>query len=102
MPHTYRVLVDDNFHHMDEGERYTLGEFDSCEQAIAACRSIVDRFLIEQYRLGVTAQELLDTYRGFGDDPFVVTTDPLCSFSAWEYAQVRCVELCGRGTDDGL
>jgi hypothetical protein len=23
----YRVMVDDNFHYMDESERYTLGEF---------------------------------------------------------------------------
>jgi hypothetical protein len=97
MAHTYRVLVDDNFHYVDESERYTLGEFDSCEQAIAVCRSIVDRFLLEQYRPGTTAQQLLDTYKGFSDDPFVVSTEPLCRFSAWEYARRRCVVLCEGG-----
>jgi hypothetical protein len=36
----YVVFVDDNFHHMDESERYKLGEFSSCEEATEACKKI--------------------------------------------------------------
>ena len=37
----YIVEVDDNFHYMDESERYRLGEFDSCAAAIAACKQLI-------------------------------------------------------------
>lgn len=38
----FTVLVDDNYHYSDPDERYTLGEFDTLEAAIAACQTIVD------------------------------------------------------------
>src|SRR5437879_6107440 len=37
----YTVFVDDNFHYMDESERYKLGEFADCASAVAACKQIV-------------------------------------------------------------
>jgi len=51
----YRVLVDDNFHYMDESERYELGKFKTLEAAVAACKRIVDEFLISNYRPDMTA-----------------------------------------------
>jgi hypothetical protein len=91
--HQYRVMVDDNFHYMDESERYKLGDFDSCESAIAACKKIVDDFLRSSGPAGATAKELWEQYTTFGEDPFILTTDPDCRFSAWDYAQQRCGEL---------
>jgi hypothetical protein len=32
----YRVMVDDNFHFMDESERTTAGDFDTLEAALSA------------------------------------------------------------------
>ena len=37
---TFRVMVDDNFHYMDEGERYTLGSFPTAEEAIESAHRI--------------------------------------------------------------
>ena len=34
----YKVMVDDNFHHMDEDERYQHGVFLTAEEAISACK----------------------------------------------------------------
>ena len=34
----YTVMVDDNFHYMDEDERCRFGEFASAEVAIGHCR----------------------------------------------------------------
>jgi hypothetical protein len=31
----YEVYVDDNFHFLDESERYRLGAFETCEEAVA-------------------------------------------------------------------
>ena len=39
---TYKVWIDDNFHFMNEDERFFHGEFDTPTQAIVACQKIVD------------------------------------------------------------
>jgi hypothetical protein len=39
---SYQVLIDDNFHYQDESERVKHGVFATSEEAVAACRSIVD------------------------------------------------------------
>lgn len=41
----YKVLIDDNFHYQDEDERVAHGAFGTREEALAACRRIVDEFL---------------------------------------------------------
>lgn len=91
----YKVMVDDNFHYMDEDERWELGTFQTAEEAIAACRTRVDRSLLESYEEGATADELFKGYKSFGDDPFILALgdSPKVSFSAWTYAQQRAVEL---------
>jgi len=90
---SYQVLVDDNFHYMDQDERYTLGQFDNLDEAIAACKRIVDEFLIHSYKPGMTAEELYQGYVGFGEDPFIVGPGATREFSAWAYAKTRCVEI---------
>ena len=66
---TYRVLIDDNFHFMNEDERCTHGEFESLAEAIAACKKIVDDCLNGEYKSGMTAEALYSSYTMFGDDP---------------------------------
>jgi hypothetical protein len=82
----YTVYVDDNFHYMDESERYKLGEFDDCAAAIAACQQIVDEFLLHNCGKG---EDLHVTYLMFGEDPYIHTDDPNCKFSARDYARER-------------
>jgi len=79
---------------MDESERYKLGEFDTCEEAVSACKKIVDEFLEKGYKKGMTFKELYEGYTMFGEDPFVYTKDKTCFFSAWSYAKKRSAELC--------
>ena len=92
--HTYRVIVNENSHYMDEAERYEHAQLHSCGEAIAACKKIVDDYLLANYNPGMTAEELYRSYTTFGEDPFVVTADKQCQFSAWEYARQRCLVLC--------
>gem|GEM_PF-692242 len=87
----YTVYVDDNYHHGDQTYRYKVGAFSDCEFAIAACRKIVDEFFVTHRN--ATAQDLFDSYRMFGEDPFILTKDKRCVFSAWKYAEQRCQEL---------
>jgi hypothetical protein len=95
----YKVLIDDNFHFMDESERITHGVFASADEAITACKHIVDECL-KPTQPGMTATALYEQYKGFGDDPFIMPVDPddaPVSFSAWEYAKGRC-EVLGAKT----
>lgn len=95
MPFT--VLVDDNFHYMDESERYSLGDFATLEVAIEAARKVVDEYLLSAFEPGMTCDALLTTYLSFGEDPFIIATDPARTgvlFSARDYARSRCVAIC--------
>jgi hypothetical protein len=92
----YRVFVDDNYHFMDETERYELGVFATAEEAIAASKRIVDEHLNKGFKPGVTAEELYKGYRHYGEDPFIVAVtaaDKHVSFSASDYARERCKAL---------
>jgi hypothetical protein len=94
----YRVMVDDNLHYQESSQRWEQGTYETAEEALAACRGIVDRWLENEYRPGISAETLWDRYTSFGDDPFVVVVDGAVdkvTFSAWSYAKERCREICG-------
>jgi hypothetical protein len=95
----YTVFVDDNFHYMDESERYMFGTFPSPEAAIEACRQIVDDFLEESCKgLQPSSEAVYEHYVAFGPDPFIVTNDPSIPkvpFSAWTYAREQCFRRFG-------
>jgi hypothetical protein len=91
---SYTLYVDDNFHYMDEEERYKAGEFESLADAVAKAKQIVDEFLAAAYKEGMTDEELHHQYVSFGEDPFIVGGPPASDFSAWDYARQRCQEIC--------
>jgi hypothetical protein len=88
---SYKVFVDDNFHYMDEEDRYLLGEFETFEAAIAACQQVVNDFLEQAYKAGMSAEELYQRYVDFGQDPFIVGGDS--RFSAWDYAKEQSARI---------
>jgi hypothetical protein len=94
----YTVFVDDNYHYMDESERYQHGVFETAEEAVAACEKIVDESLQWAYHPGMTSGELMEGYVTFGEDPWI-SPPPEGGFSARDYARGRCKELC-RAADE--
>ena len=97
----FEVIVDDNFHYMDETERYVLGSFETFEAALDAAKRIVDEYLASAYRPGITVEELYESYTSFGEDPFIRSAEAQAgagAFSAWSYAKERCAILCGADT----
>jgi hypothetical protein len=92
----YKVLINDNAHYMDESERTDHGVFANADEAVAACKLVVDDDLNEMCTPGMTAKELYRLYVAFGPDPFVVPLnpkDPAVTFSAWTYAKERCLDV---------
>ena len=98
----YLLYVNDNFHYMDEDERYLTGTFETADAALAEARRIVDQFLIHAHKPGMSARDLYETYTGFGEDPFIVSTyaSVPVMFSAWKYAEERCDVICGEAEKD--
>ncbi len=99
----YRVMVDDNFHYMDEDERYCDGSYDDYDTALVRCKAIVDSCLTSQYEPGMAADALFARYRDFGQDPFILPSpSDRQHFSAWTYARHRCEAICGPGLKAAL
>jgi hypothetical protein len=86
----YRVMVDDNFHFMDEDERWHLGDFAIYEDALNAAKKLVEGFFSEN-SVGQPEDELYAGYMSFGDDPWIVpigdAPESPTKFSAWDYAK---------------
>lgn len=63
-----------------------------------AAKVIVDEFLFSSWKKGMTSEELFAAYRGFGEDPFIVASEPATTveplFSARTYASLRCAQVC--------
>lgn len=92
--HNYTVFVDDNFHYMDESERYLNGKYETEEEALSVCRKIVDDYLLNAYQPDITAKELYESYVCHGEDPFIRGGDGKgTGFSAWSYAEKRSIEI---------
>jgi hypothetical protein len=94
---SYKVVIDDNFHYQDETESAAHGVFATADDAIMACKAIVNGFLADAVEPGMSAADLYSQYTSFGDDPFVVPlnrTGPPVTFSSWDYARDRCQVIC--------
>ena len=90
---TYEVVVASNFHYMDQSEHYVAGVFENAEDALRSAKTIVDASL-PAYQPGVTAEQMFDAYKAFGEHPFIVPATDASRFSAWDYAAQRCKEIC--------
>jgi hypothetical protein len=81
---SFTVYVDDNYHFMDEDERYTLGVFDTEEEAIKAAKAVIDEFLLKNISDTKSAEKLYEGLCIYGEDPWI---SPPGSFHAWDYAK---------------
>lgn len=98
----YCVLIDDNFHYMDEERRSHLAIYSNYEGALARAKEITRKSVLENK--GATADDTLDNYMDFGSDPFIQAIggapEPVERYSAWTAAKVFAEEI--HGELDGL
>lgn len=88
----YKVIIDDNFHFMDENESYGSGTFSTYEEAVAKCKDIINEFLESAILPADTAEGLYMTYVMYGETPHI-TGSNLGNFSSNDYARLKCSEL---------
>jgi len=96
----YTVFVDDNFHFMNEDERWTVGAYESLDDALQKCMEMVGQFMLEQDYPAMKADTLYEGYTSFGDDPFIIGPVRV-KFSAWDYAKALANVLAVTPAEDG-
>ncbi len=78
-----------------------LGEFEGQPEAIAAAKRLIDDFLQQECKSGMSAEALFGHYQTFGQVPCVLRSDGKTigntGFAALEYARTRSAELCAGG-----
>jgi hypothetical protein len=82
-----------------------IGDFALLEDAIAAARREVDAMLGGLYVPGMTSTQLVDSYRGSGQTPYISRDDEETmnakSFNHFQYARSRSKTLCGEDGSAG-
>lgn len=85
----FAVFTSESF--MDLSDEQRLRTYPTFEEALAAAQRIVATSLVSQYQEGMTAEQWIEQYQDFGDDPWIrpCPTDSARSpvFSAWKYAE---------------
>lgn len=86
-------MVDDNYHHADESERYAAGSYASLEEAIEKCKEITVKSLKQFYEEGITPEQLSAQWAMFGDDPYIVGAVESVPFSARKFITTELCQL---------
>ena len=92
----YRVLIGDNFHFMDEGERTMGPTFATYDEAVSWCQTYLTRHLQELVRPGMSAASLAEGYKSFGDDPWIEPEPEGTHFSAWRFVEEIADRVCAQ------
>jgi hypothetical protein len=101
----YEVWISDNF-----GEDGSLlrGTYPSAERALAQAQKLIELSLRDLVKPGMSADDLFQQYKTFGDDAWVIAKGdlPAVDFRGWDYARERCEQLAnsegaGRGSGRG-
>ena len=87
----FKIFVDDNYHYMDESERYAAGSYDSLDEAVNKCKELTIKSLENLYEKGITPEKLQIQWSMFGEDPYVFGGCGAVPFSARRFVST---ELC--------
>ena len=94
---SYQVNAAENSRYMDEEERRTVGVYDSLEEALGACRYLIDRSLRELHDGEMQAAHLFRLWGIWGEDAWIVPLGEgmlTPDFSGRHYARARSEDLC--------
>ena len=75
---SFKGIVAENSHFMDEKANRDGGSFDTLEEAVAKAMQIVDNSLMEAFAAGGSEKEFYEHYMRWGDDPFSSPAQQCC------------------------
>ncbi len=84
-------------HHGEQALRH-IGTFETLEGAISASQSAVDEVLMREHEQGMSAAELFERFKQFGETPCIFRDDDKTlsglGFNALAYAKERAAAIC--------
>jgi hypothetical protein len=92
---SYQGFIDDNGAYQDVDARVRGDSYATAEEAIAACKQMVDDDLKEVEESGMSGGDILKRWKLWGRDPFIAASagSAPAPFSAWSYAEVRAPSI---------
>ena len=91
----FDVKISNHGRYMDDESRASIS-FNSEKEAIDECKEIVDESIFELHKTGMSPEELFSMYTQFGDDPYVICGEKKIEFSSFDYAKIKCTEICDK------
>ena len=77
-----------------------IGEYQTVAEAVAAAQKLIEQFLREEFRRGMTAKRLYALYEERGEHMFIfqdeAKTFNVSGFDHADYARTLAAEICGR------
>lgn len=70
-----------------------LGVFNRLDNAVAACKKVIDDYLSEHGNLTLTTDQLAANYLMYGPVPCIHGADNLVAFDPYEYLNRRSTEI---------
>ena len=71
----------------------SIGEFDNLDDAIEACKKVVDDFLQSPINAFIGCERLETAFLSYGDVPVIKGAENLPSFDIYAYLAMRCREV---------
>lgn len=78
---------------LDQSSWIRLGNFKSLDQAIAACKAVIDGYLTQRKHLIASPSLLAEDYLKYGSMPCIRCDKNLSKFDVYEYLDKKCFAL---------
>ena len=77
-----------------------IGDYEKLEDAIAAAKRVVDKFLFQEFVKGTSPEVILAVYQNVGEFPYIFRNDDktinVHEFNHLKYAMAECAKLQAR------
>jgi hypothetical protein len=80
----------------------SIGEFGKLDDAIEACKKVVDDFLQSPINAFIDSERLETAFLRYGDVPAINGAENLPSFDIYAYLAMRCREVSHRYRSDSI
>jgi len=87
-------------HFQPEPEVRRIGEYQTVAEAVAAAQKVIEQFLRDEFRRGMSAKRLYALYEERGEHTFIfqdeAKTFNVPGFDHADYARAVAAKICGR------
>lgn len=90
---SFSVDVYSDFRRSKQSPWVRIGEFDNLDDAIEACKKVVDEFLQSPINAFIGSDRLETAFLSYGDVPVIKGAQNLLSFDIYAYLAIRCREV---------